>query len=63
MPPDDDHFTGSVNLDDAEPVTREIVSPIPVGLRRITDRETGVQAGLNFALVPYRPAGQGRGAT
>ena len=41
MPPDDDHFTGSVNLDDAEPVMREIVSPIPVGLRRIPDRETG----------------------
>jgi hypothetical protein len=28
MPPDHDHFNGSVNLDDAESVVREIVSPI-----------------------------------
>ena len=45
MPPDHDHFTGSVNPDDAWSVMREIVSPIPVGLRRIPDRETGDQAG------------------
>ena len=98
MPPDHDHFNGSVNLDDAESVMREIVSPIPVGLRRIPDRETGDQANwiffklrkfperpwlvparpqpgslagptvdpgteLNFALVPYHPAGQTRGST
>ena len=43
MPPDHDHFNGSVNLDDAELVMREIVSPIPVGLRRIPDRETGTR--------------------
>jgi hypothetical protein len=48
MPPDHDHFSGSVNLDDAESVMREIVSPIPVGLRRIPDRETGDQANWIF---------------
>ena len=57
MPPDHDHFTGSVNPDDAWSVMREIISPIPVGLRRIPDRETG----LNFAPVPYHPAQQARG--
>ena len=96
MPADHAHFNGSVNLDDAESVMRGIVSPIPVGLRRIPDRETGDQANwiflklrkfpqrpwlvparpqpgslagltvdpgteLNFALVPYHPAEQGRG--
>ena len=65
MPPDHDHFNGSVNLDDAESVMREIVSPIPVGLRRIPDRETGNQANRIFFklrkfpqrpwLVPARP--------
>jgi hypothetical protein len=65
MPPDHDHFNGSVNLDDAESVMREIVSPIPVGLRRIPDRETGDQANWIFFqlrkfpqrpwLVPARP--------
>jgi hypothetical protein len=49
MPPDHDHFNGSVNLDDAGSVMREIVSPIPVGLRRIPDRETRPW------LVPARP--------
>ncbi len=34
MPPDHDHFNGSVDLDDAESVMREIVSPIPVVLAR-----------------------------
>jgi hypothetical protein len=98
MPPDHDHFNGSVNLNDAESVLREIVSPIQVGLRRIPGRETGDQAdwiscqvrmfprlpwlvparpqpgslagltvdpdaGLDLALVPYRPAGQARGIT
>jgi hypothetical protein len=79
MPPDHDHFNGSVNLDDTESVMREIVSPIPVGLRRIPDRETGDQARpqpgslagltvdpgteLSFALVPYHPAEQTRGIT
>jgi hypothetical protein len=51
MPPDHDNFTGSVSPDDAGSVIREIVSPIPVGLRRIPDRETG------------DPAGQARGST
>ena len=65
MPPDHDHFNGSVNLDDAGPVMREIVWPIPVGLRRIPDREAGDQAnGIFFQLrrflqllwlVPARP--------
>jgi hypothetical protein len=58
MPPDHDHFNGSVNLDDAWSVMREIVSPIPVGLRRIPDRETGDQANWIFRQVrkiPQRP--------
>ncbi len=59
MPPDHDHFSGSVSLDDAEPVMRGVISPIPVGLRRIPDRETR----LNFAPVPNHPAGQARGTT
>ena len=59
MPPDHDHFSDSVSLDDAEPVMREIISPIQVGLRRIPDRETG----LNFALVPYPPAELARATT
>ena len=59
MSPDHDHFSDSVSLDDAEPVMREIISPIPVGLRCIPDRETG----LNFAPVPYHPAEQARGTT
>ena len=57
MPPDHDHFSESGSPDDAEPVVREIISPIPVGLRRIPDRETG----LNLAPVPYHPAEQARG--
>ncbi len=59
MTPDHDHSSDSVSLDDADPVMREIVSPIPVRLRRIPDRETG----LNFAPVPYQPAEQARGTT
>ena len=65
MPPDHDHFNGSVNLDDTESVMREIVSPVPVGPRRIPDRETGDQANWIFFklrkfpprpwLVPARP--------
>jgi hypothetical protein len=48
MPPDHDHFSGSVNLDDAGSVMREIVLPIPAGLRRIPDREIGDQANWIF---------------
>ena len=59
MPPDHDHFSDSVSLDDAEPVMRGIISPIPVGLLRVPDRETG----LDFALVPNHPAGQAGGTT
>ena len=65
MPPVHDHFNGSVNLDGAGPVMREIVSPIPVGLRRMPDRETEGQANWIFFklrkfpqlpwLVPARP--------
>jgi hypothetical protein len=61
MLPDNDHF----NLDDTEWVMGEIVSPIPVGLRRIPGRETGDRAnGIFFRLqnflrlpwlVPVRP--------
>ena len=57
MLPDHDHFSESASPDDAEPVVREIISPIPAGLRRIPDRETG----LNFAPVPYLPAERARG--
>jgi hypothetical protein len=53
MPPDRDHFNGSVNLDDAEPVMREIVSPIPVGLRRIPGGETGDRADWIFFQLQY----------
>jgi hypothetical protein len=65
MRPDHDPFNGSVNLDDAGSVMREIVSPVPVSLRRIPDRETGDQANRMFFrrrkflllswLVPARP--------
>ncbi len=65
MPLDGDHCNGSVNLDDAESVMGEIVSPIPVGLRRVPDGEAGGQAMWVFFqlrkfpqlpwLVPARP--------
>jgi hypothetical protein len=41
MPPSSVHFNGSVNLPDGETVMREISSRIPVGVRRMTDGETG----------------------
>jgi hypothetical protein len=41
MPQTSVHFNGSVNLPDAETVMREISSRIPVGVRRMTDGETG----------------------
>jgi len=41
MPQTSVHFNGSVNLPDAEAVMREISSRIPVGVRRMTDGETG----------------------
>ena len=41
MPPSSVHFNGSVNLPDAETVMREISSRIPMGVRRMTDGETG----------------------
>ena len=47
MPPDHDHFNGSVILD-AGSAMRGIVSPIPVGLRRIRDREAGAGANRFF---------------
>jgi len=40
-PPDHAHFNGSVNLADADSVTREIAVRVPSGLRRIPDEETG----------------------
>ena len=41
MPPTAVHFNGSVNLPDCETVMGEISSRIPVGVRRMTDGETG----------------------
>jgi hypothetical protein len=41
MPPSSVHFNGSVNLPDAETVMREISARIPMGVRRMTDGETG----------------------
>jgi hypothetical protein len=41
MPQAGVHFNGSVNLPDTETVMREISSRIPVGVRRMTDGETG----------------------
>jgi hypothetical protein len=41
VPPTSVHFNGSVNLPDAETVMREISSRVPVGVRRMTDGETG----------------------
>ena len=41
MPPSSVHFNGSVNLPDAETVMREISARVPVGVRRMTDGETG----------------------
>ena len=65
MPANHVHFNGSVNLDDAESVMREIASRIPSGLRRIPDGETGdrgnwiyfqLQKFLQLPwLVPMRP--------
>jgi len=65
MPADHVHFNGSVNLDDAESVMREIASRVPSGLRRIPDGETGdrgnwiyfqLQKFLQLPwLVPVRP--------
>ena len=65
MPADHVHFNGSVNLDDAESVMREIAARIPSGLRRIPDGETGdrgnwiyfqLQKFLQLPwLVPTRP--------
>lgn len=44
MPPNCVHFNGSVNLEDAETVMREIVSRVPSGIRRLPDGETGDRA-------------------
>lgn len=41
MPATSVHFNGSVNLPDAETVMREISARIPVGVRRMTEGETG----------------------
>ena len=67
MPADHAHFNGSVNLDDAESVMREIASRVPSGLRRIPDGETGDRGNWIFFqfqkfvqlpwLVPARPLG------
>jgi hypothetical protein len=41
VPPSSVHFNGSVNLPDGETVMEEISSRIPMGVRRMTDGETG----------------------
>jgi hypothetical protein len=41
VPPSSVHFNGSVNLPDGETVMQEICSRIPMGVRRMTDGETG----------------------
>jgi hypothetical protein len=71
MPADHAHFNGSVNLDDAESVMREIASRVPSGLRRIPDGETGDRGNWIFFqfqkfaqlpwLVPARPPGAAEG--
>ena len=71
MPADHIHFNGSVNLDDAESVMREIASRVPSGLRRIPDGETGDRGGWiffqfqRFAQLPWlvsaRPPGAPEG--
>ena len=71
MPADHVHFNGSVNLDDAESVMREIASRVPSGLRRIPDGETGDRGNWIFFqfrkfaqlpwLVPARPPGAPEG--
>ena len=71
MPADHVHFNGSVNLDDAESVMREIASRVPSGLRRIPDGETGDRGNWIFFqfqrfaqlpwLVPARPPGAAEG--
>ena len=71
MPADHVHFNGSVNLDDAESVMREIASRVPSGLRRIPDGETGDRGNWIFFqfqkflqlpwLVPARPLGTPEG--
>jgi len=68
MPADYVHFNGSVNLDDAESVMREIASRVPSGLRRIPDGETGDRGNwiyfqlLRFLQLPWlvsaRPLGE-----
>jgi hypothetical protein len=50
MPSGHDHFSDTVNLDDAEPVMRELVSPIA---------DPGTR--LSFARVPHHPAEQAPG--
>ena len=64
MPPDHDHFSGSVNLDDAEPLMRELVLPVPAGLGGMPGRETAdPDTGLSFAPAPDHPAEQAPGTT
>jgi hypothetical protein len=41
MPPSSVHFNGSVNMPDGETVMREISARVPIGVRRMTDGETG----------------------
>jgi hypothetical protein len=54
MPPNSVHFNGSVNLADAETVMREVATRIPVGLRRVTDGETGERIGwVGFQIAKF----------
>lgn len=70
MPVSSVHFNGSVNLPDAETVMREISARIPVGVRRMTEGETGDRnywiffQQEKFAAMPqFEPVPQPEGST
>jgi hypothetical protein len=75
MPATSAHFNGSVNLPDAETVMTEIANRVPVGVRRMTDGETGDRnywiffqqrkfaAMPEFEPVPTPPGAEGDYAT
>src|SRR5882757_6155784 len=55
MPPIAVHFNGSVNLSDTEIVFRELVTQVPVGVRRLPDGETGDRHNwIFFQLQKFR---------
>lgn len=69
MPATSVHFNGSVNLPDAETVMREISARVPVGVRRMTEGETGDRDNWVFfqmekfaAMSEFEPVPQPEGA-